>query len=456
MSLPQAPPAVTAEIAASTASAEATFRRRAPIPTAGRRAPEAPRGDRRRLAALRRSSGPVKIPVVATGSQPPTSAVSGSLVAGVGAPPGAGTPPVVGDLDRTFDALVGAGVGGVAVHGGVFLSAESADPDREASVRSWRTALDRAGLHAGCVSAALDEPAFRHGALAANRPAVRRMALRRVLDAIDLAAELGAPLVLLDTGYEPVGRGLEQDVPAALDCLAEAVNGACEYVVDRGYEIEVVIVPSAGSLLPGPGHALAFVHELDRPSIVGLAPSLDRGTGIAPFHQEVAQALWADKLFHIGLAGVGEAVAPGSGAGRRDALLLIDLLRDAEWDGTRRLGDVPLRSGSDDEPGPGPAWRALRHDVAAHRALEAAAAALRADPEVAGVRSAVAAGALDDPTLPDGFSPESFAELRSPEAERDDRDDLPGDTDAEARERAGALLDTHLASIDPGRDAPPA
>ncbi len=41
-------------------------------------------------------------------------------------------------------------------------------------------------------------------------------------------------------------------------------------------------------------------------------------------------------------------------------------------------------------------------------------------------------------------------------AERYDRDDLPGDTYAVARERAGALLDTHLASIDPGRDAPPA
>ncbi len=357
------------------------------------------------------------------------------------------------------------GIPGVAVRDDTVVPEGSSAPEREEAVKAFRTALDRSGAHVASVAAGLSSPVFRHGALAANRPEVRRLALRRVLDAVDLAAELAAPLHVLDLRHEPAGRGLEQDVAAALDCYAEAVNACCDYVADRGYEIEVVVAPSSGSLLPSLGHALAFLHELDHPELVGLAPALDRHGGEVPFHQEAAQALWADKLFHVGLSGLAGVVASASGPGRRDALLLVDLLLDAEWDGTRQVGEVPLHAGPGDGRGAdatgagdpaAAAWHALRDDLAAYRALEGAAARLRADPDVAAARSAVGADALDEPTMPDGFSPESFAELRSPEAERDDREDLRRETGAEGREQLDALLDGHLRALDLPVDEPEA
>jgi len=395
--------------------------------------------------------------------QTPQMSTPGVLVAGI-VPLRTGVePPHSVDPERTFERLASIGIPAVAPRDDTVVAYGSPPGDRDRAVKGFRTALDRAGLHAAAVSVDLDVPELRDGALAANRPAVRRLALRRVLASIDLAAELGAPLQVLDARYEPVGRGLEQDVAAALDCYAEAVNACCEYVVDRGYEIELVIAPSPRSLLPTTGHALAFLHELDGTVPVGLAPSLDRGSGDVAFHHEAAQALWADKLFHVGLPGLSRALdtgsGSGSGSGRRDALLLVDLLRDAEWDGSRQIGEVPLGGTAGDSAGePGPTgqgdggvgrdggtdpWGAVRADLAALGALEEAAADLRADTDLAAARGAVGADALDDPTLPDGFSPESFGELRSPDAERDDRDEVPGD-DPEARDRLDALLRAHL------------
>lgn len=374
---------------------------------------------------------------------------------GVVPPPSGTQTPQPSDPERTFEQLAAIGIPAVAPRDDAVVPHGSPPADRDRAVKGFRTALDRSGLHAAAVSAHLDVPEHRDGALAANRPAVRRLALRRVLAAIDLAAELGAPLQILDARHEPAGHGLEQDVAAALDCYAEAVNACCEYIVDRGYEMELVLVPSPRSLLPTTGHALAFLYELDGTVPVGLAPAFDRRSAEVAVHHEAAQALWADKLFHIGLPGLSRAIAAAPESERRDALLLIDLLRDAEWDGSCRIGEVPLaattddpvtraagRDGASDVAATDP-WRAVRADLAALHVLGDAAAELRADAGLAAARRGVGADALDAPTLPDGFSPEAIGELRSPETERDDRDEVPDD-DSEARARLDALLDAHL------------
>ena len=77
--------------------------------------------------------------------------------------------------------------------------------------------------------------------------------------------------------------------------------------------------------------------------MVGLNPEFAHETmsGLS-FHHAVAQALWADKLFHIDLNGQ----VPGKydqdfrfgSEGVRDAFYLVKLLEDAEWD-----GHAPLR-----------------------------------------------------------------------------------------------------------------
>ena len=162
------------------------------------------------------------------------------------------------------------------------------------------------------------QPIFKDGAFTANDPKVRRFALRKTLDAIDLGAELGAAVFVMWGGREGVECDAAKDIPSALDCYAEAVNACCAYITEQGYPMEIALEPKPNEprgnlLLPTVGHALAFIHELEYPEMVGLNPEFAHETmsGLS-FHHAVAQALWADKLFHIDLNGqVPGEVRPG-------------------------------------------------------------------------------------------------------------------------------------------------
>src|SRR5680860_984299 len=152
-------------------------------------------------------------------------------------------------------------------------------------------------------------PVFKEGAFTANDPTVRRYALRKTIDAIDLGAELGAQTYVLWGGREGVECDAAKDVPAALDCYAEAVNAVCEYIRDRGYDLEVALEPKPNEprgdiLLPTVGHALAFINELDHSEMVGLNPEVghEQMAGLN-FTAGIAQALDHGKLFHIDLNG---------------------------------------------------------------------------------------------------------------------------------------------------------
>src|SRR2546422_750420 len=95
------------------------------------------------------------------------------------------------------------------------------------------------------------------------------------------------------------------------------------------------------------------VRELAHPDMVGLNPELAHETmsGLS-FHHGVAQALWADKLFHIDLNGQ----APGKydqdfrfgSEAVRDAFYLVKLLEDAEWEGMRHFDAHAYRTESVD------------------------------------------------------------------------------------------------------------
>ena len=55
-------------------------------------------------------------------------------------------------------------------------------------------------------------PLFKEGAFSANDPAVRRMAVAKTFDAIDLGAELGATTFVLWGGHEGVESDAAKDV----------------------------------------------------------------------------------------------------------------------------------------------------------------------------------------------------------------------------------------------------
>ena len=320
--------------------------------------------------------------------------------------------------------LAGLGAYGVSFHDDDLIPPGSSASEREDILKRFRTALDETGVQVPMATVNLfSNPVFKDGALTANDPRVRRHALRKALDAIDLAAELGASVFVLWGGREGVESDAAKDIPAALDCYAEGVNACCAYIEERGWLMEIALEPKPNEprgnlLLPTVGHALAFIHELEFPDMVGINPEFAHETmsGLS-FHHAVAQVLWADKLFHIDLNGQ----VPGKydqdfrfgSEGVKDAFYLVKLLEDAEWDGMRHFDAHAYRT--EDVDG---VWDFARGCMRTYLILKEKVERFAEDTEI---QDALAAAHVDDlslPTLPE-TGEDRFARLRKETADVD-------------------------------------
>ena len=77
-------------------------------------------------------------------------------------------------------------------------------------------------------------PIFKEGAFTANDPRIRRFAVRKACEAIELGAEFGAEVFVLWGGRKGVEAEAAKDVRAALDRYKEAVDLCCEHIRDQG------------------------------------------------------------------------------------------------------------------------------------------------------------------------------------------------------------------------------
>jgi xylose isomerase len=299
------------------------------------------------------------------------------------------------------------GAYGVNFHDDDLVPPGSSAAEREDIVKRFRAALDDTGLRAPMATTNLfSQPVFKDGAFTANDPRIRRHALRKTFRAIDLGAELGASVYVMWGGREGVECDAATDVPAALDCYAEAVNACCAYITERGYEMEIAIEPKPNEprgnlLLPTVGHALAFIHELEFPDMVGLNPEFAHETmsGLS-FHHGVAQVLWADKLFHIDLNGqvpskYDQDFRFGS-EGVKDAFYLVKLLEEAEWDGMRHFDAHAYRT--EDTAG---VWDFARGCMRTYLILKEKAERFAEDPEIQEALATAKVAELNLPTLPE-------------------------------------------------------
>lgn len=303
--------------------------------------------------------------------------------------------------------LADLGVYGVNFHDDDLVPPGASTAERDQILRRFRGALDETGLRVPMATGNLfSQPIFKDGAFTANDPKVRRHALRKTLDAIDLGAELGASVYVMWGGREGVECDAAKDIPAALDCYAEAINACCAYIAERGYELEIAIEPKPNEprgnlLLPTVGHALAFIHELEFPDMVGLNPEFAHETmsGLS-FHHAVAQTLWADKLFHIDLNGQ----VPGKydqdfrfgSEGHKDAFYLVKLLEESEWDGMRHFDAHAYRT--EDVEG---VWEFARGCMRTYLILREKAQRFAEDADIQEALAIAKVGQLGLPTLPE-------------------------------------------------------
>lgn len=236
-------------------------------------------------------------------------------------------------------------------------------------------------------------PIFKDGAFTSNDREVRRFAIGKTLENLDLAAELGAETFVMWGGREGAEYDFSKDVSSALDRYREAVNFLGQYVLDKGYKIKFAIEPKPNEprgdiLLPTIGHALAFIESLDHPELVGLNPEVghEQMAGLN-FLAGIAQAMNAGKLFHIDLNGqrgikYDQDLVFGHGD-LLNAFALVDLLENGTlvskqpYSGPRHFDYKPSRT--EDRQG---VWDSASANIQTYLMLRERVKSFRNDPEV--------------------------------------------------------------------------
>ena len=308
------------------------------------------------------------------------------------------------------------GAYGITFHDNDVFAFDADASEKEAAIGSLRRALDETGLGVPMVTTNLfSHPVFRDGGFTNNDRDVRRFALRKAADNIDLAVSLGAEVFVAWGGREGAESGASKDIRAALDRYAEAFNVLGAYVLEQGYDIRFAIEPKPNEprgdiLLPTVGNALAFINELDHPELVGVNPEVghEEMAGLN-FSHSLAQALWHGKLFHVDLNGqhgprFDQDLRFGAG-NVRGAFWTVDILESGGYQGPRHFDFKPPRT-EDDEG----VWASAAGCIRNYLILRDKSRAFRADPEV---QEALRAARVDQLSVATVAAGESLADLRA-------------------------------------------
>ena len=314
------------------------------------------------------------------------------------------------DPVESVQRLAELGAYGVTFHDDDLIPFGASATERESAIKRFRQALDATGMVVPMATTNLfTHPVFKDGGFTANDRDVRRYAIRKVIRNIDLAVELGAKTYVAWGGREGAESGGAKDVRDALDRMKEAFDLLGEYVTSQGYDLRFAIEPKPNEprgdiLLPTVGHALAFIDRLERPELYGVNPEVghEQMAGLN-FPHGIAQALWADKLYHIdlnGQSGIKYDQDLRFGAGDlRAAFWLVDLLERGGYEGPRHFDFKPPRT--EDVDG---VWASAAGCMRNYLILKERAAAFRADPEAQGALRAARLDELAQPTAADGLS----------------------------------------------------
>jgi xylose isomerase len=320
------------------------------------------------------------------------------------------------------DRLAELGAWGVTFHDNDVFPFDADDATRERICARFKEATDRAGLVIEMVTTnTFSHPVFKDGGLTSNDRAVRRFGLRKVIRAVDLAAEMGATTFVMWGGREGSEYDGSKDVFAAMDRYKEGIDTVAGYIKDQSYDLRIALEPKPNEprgdiFLPTAGHALALIAQLEHGDIVGLNPE----TG----HEQMAnlnythglgQALWSGKLFHIDLNGqrglkYDQDLVFGHGD-LMSAFFTVDLIENGfpaypdgpRYTGPRHFDYKPSRTEYLDG-----VWESARACMSTYLLLAQKARAFRASPRVQEAMEYAGVLALAQPTLDEG---ETVADL---------------------------------------------
>jgi xylose isomerase len=284
--------------------------------------------------------------------------------------------------------LAALGAYGVNLHDEDLVPRDATAAERDRIVKEFQAALSDTGMRVPMATTNLfSDPAFRDGAFTSNDRRVREYALQKTMQSMDLGIELGAETYVFWGGREGVETNAAKDPRDALAWFREALDFLCEYSIAQKYPYRFAIEPKPNEprgdiFLPTIGHALAFVHTLAHPDMVGVNPEVAHDTisGL-DFTHGVAQLLDAGKLFHIDL----NAQKPGrydqdhrfGSEDLKGSFFLVKLLEDAKYTGMKHFDSHAYRT--EDEAG---VWAFAAGSMRTYRILQEKVAQFHADAEI--------------------------------------------------------------------------
>jgi len=204
--------------------------------------------------------------------------------------------------------LAEVGAYGVNFHDNDLVPFDATQAERDQIVADFKKALASTGLVVPMATTNLfNHPVFKDGAFTSNDAKVRKFALQKTIQAIDLGVELGAQIFVFWGGREGVESDATKDPALGLKRYREALNFLSEYVISQRYNLKFALEskpnePRGDLFLPTTGAMLGFIETLDHPEMVGVNPEFAHEVmaGLNFLHA-VAQAWEAGKLFHIDL-----------------------------------------------------------------------------------------------------------------------------------------------------------
>ncbi len=296
---------------------------------------------------------------------------------------------------------------------------------RDEILTRFRKALDETGVKVSMMTTdTFAHPIFKDGAFTSNDRQVRRFGLRKVLQNVDLAAEMGAETFVMWGGREGAEYDASKDLFAAHERYAEGIDTVAGYIKSKGYGLRIALEPKPNEprgdiLLPTVGHALAFIERLENGDIVGVNPETghEQMAGLN-YTVGLAQALWAEKLFHIDLNGqrsikYDQDLVFGHGD-LLSAFFTVDLVENGfpsggpKYDGPVHFDYKPSRT--EDIQG---VWASAAANMSTYILLKERAQAFRADPEVQAALEASRVFELAQPTIGEGETLEDLLADRS-------------------------------------------
>ena len=341
-----------------------------------------------------------------------------------------GTDPFGGDTRRSFepweyaDKLAELGAWGITFHDNDVYDFDADEATAKARVAQLKDAADKAGLVIEMVTTnTFSHPIFKDGGLTSNDRDVRRFGLKKILNAVDIASEVGATTFVMWGGREGAEYDSSKDLYAAHARYAEGLDTVAGYIKEQGYDLRIALEPKPNEprgdiLLPTIGHAIALINTLEHGDIVGLNPETGHEQmANLNYTQGLGLALYCNKLFHIDLNGqrglkYDQDLAFGHGD-LMSAFFTVDLLVNGfPGGGPRYEGPIHFDYKPSRTEGIQGIWDSAKANMETYTLLAERAKAFRADSAVQDLMREASIDELAVPTLADG---ETVADLRAAE-----------------------------------------